>query len=75
MPFIQVADFWLDAERREQSPSANPEQDFLLEAQLRPTSVKFAGNASVGRVIRYVIAVQQVQLYATHLNLPGAQPD
>ena len=26
MPFIQVADFRLDAERREQSPSANPEQ-------------------------------------------------
>ena len=37
--FVQMADFRLDAERREQSPSADPEQHFLLEAQLRPAAV------------------------------------
>ena len=36
MPFIQVTDLRLDAERAEQPPSADPEQQFLLEAQLRP---------------------------------------
>ena len=39
MPFIQMTDFRLDAERREQSPSADPEQHFLLEAQLRPAAI------------------------------------
>ena len=75
MPFIQVADFRLDAERREQSPSANPERHLLFEAQLRTASVKLTGNASMCGVIRCIIAVQQVQLYATDLNLPDAQPD
>ena len=75
MPFVQVADFRLDAERREQPPSANPEQHFLFQAQLRPAAVKLAGNAAMHRVIRCIIAVQQVQLHATDLNLPGAQPD
>src|SRR5665647_3965513 len=75
MSLIQVADFRLDAERREQAPSAYPEQHFLFEAQLRASSVKLAGNAPMRGIIRCVVAVQQVQLDATDLNLPGAQPD
>ena len=39
MAFIQMADFRLDAERREQSPSADPEQQFLFEPQLRAAAV------------------------------------
>jgi len=34
----QVTDFRLDAECAEQPPSADPEQQFLLEAQFRPSS-------------------------------------
>ena len=75
MPFIQVADFRLDAERCEQSPSADPEYHLLFQAQLRPAPVKLTGNASMRGVIRCIIAVQQVELYATDLNLPDAQPD
>ena len=75
MPFIQVADFGLDAERIEQAPSADPEDQFLLEAQLRPASVKLAGNPSMSREVRRVIAVQQVQLHSADLDLPGTQPD
>ena len=44
MAFIQVADFRLDAQRGEQSPSADPEHQFLHEAQLRPAAVKLAGD-------------------------------
>src|SRR5208337_1358934 len=40
VPFVQVTDFWFDAERAEQPPSANPEQQFLLEAQLRPAPIQ-----------------------------------
>jgi hypothetical protein len=31
VPFIQVADFWLDAEGVEQAPSADPEDQLLFE--------------------------------------------
>jgi hypothetical protein len=46
MPFVQMTNFRLDAKRTKQSPSANPEEQFLLEAQLRPASIQFAGNPS-----------------------------
>ena len=75
MPFIQVTDFRLDAERAQQSPAANPKQQFLLEAQLRPAAIQLAGNSSMSGEVRRVIAIQQVELHSTHLDLPGAQPN
>ena len=75
MPFIQVTDFRLDAQRTKQSPSADPEKQFLLEAQLRPAAIQFAGNPSMSGKVRRVIAVQQVKLHSADLDLPGAQPD
>src|SRR5271157_2379835 len=75
VPFIQVADLRLDAERAEQPPSADPEEQFLLEAQIRPAPIKLAGNPPLNREVRRIIAVQQVKLYPTDLDLPGAKPD
>ena len=45
--FVQVADLRLDAQRREQAPAADPEQQFLLQAQLRPAAVQLAGDAAM----------------------------
>src|SRR5664279_1416788 len=39
VPFIQVTDLRLDPECAEQSPSADPEEYFLLEAQLRAAAI------------------------------------
>ena len=75
MPFIQMTDFRLNAKRAKQSPSADPEQQFLLEAQLRPAAIQLAGNPSMSGEVRRVIAVQQVKLRSADLDLPGAQPD
>ena len=75
MPLIQVADFRLDAERGEQPPSADAQDQLLHEAQIRPAAVKLAGNPPVRRKIRRIIAVQQVKLQSADLNLPGAKPD
>ena len=75
MPFIQVADFRLDAERMKQSPSADSQHQFLLESQFRPAPIKLAGNASVSRKVRQVVGVQEVKLHSANLDLPGAQPD
>ena len=75
MPVVQVTDFRLDAERDEEPPATNPEKQLLGEAQLWPTPVKLAGDPSAGRDVGRVVAVQQVELHATNLDLPGAQPD
>ena len=75
MPFIQVADFRLDAERGEQPPSTDPKHQLLHEAQIRPAAVKLAGNPPIRRKVRRIIAVQQVELQPADLNLPGAKPD
>src|SRR5665213_1122232 len=39
MTFVQVTNIRFDAECREQSPTANPQQHFLLEAQLRSATI------------------------------------
>ena len=57
MAFIQVTYVWFDPERLEQSPSANPEKQFLLEAQLRAAAVEFACDPSMNWKIRHIIAV------------------
>ena len=75
VPFIQVTDLRLDPERAEQPPSADPEEQFLLEAQLRPAAIELAGNPAMSGKVRRVIAVQQVKLHPADLDLPGAQPD
>ena len=75
MPFIQVTDLRLDSERSEQPPSADPEQQFLLETQLRAAAIELAGDPPMSRDVRRVIAVQQVKLHSADLDLPGAQPD
>ena len=75
VPLVQVTDLGLQAERAEQAPSADPEQQFLLQAQLRAAAVELAGDAAMRGIIRGVVAVEQIELHATDLNLPGAQPD
>ena len=75
VPFIQVTDLGLDSQRTEQPPSADAEQQFLLEAQFRSTPIELAGNPPVSGKVRRVIAVQQVELHSADLNLPGTQPD
>ena len=48
MAFIQMTDFRLDAKRSKEPPSADPEEQFLLETQLRSAAIEFAGNSSMG---------------------------
>ena len=75
MPFIQVTDLRFDPERAEQPPSADPEQEFLLETQFRAAAIELAGDPSMRGKIRRIIAVEEVKLHSADLNLPGAQPD
>ena len=74
MPFVQMADLGADTERAQQSPPADPEYEFLHQAQLRPTAVELTGDALVKGRVRRIVAIQEVELHPSHLHLPGAQP-
>ena len=75
VPFVQVTDFGFEAQGGQQPPSAHAEQQFLLEAQLRPASVQLTGDSPVSGKVRGVVAIEQVKLRPADLNLPGAHPD
>ena len=75
VPFVQVTDLGLQAERAEQPPAADPEEQLLLKAQFRSASVEFAGDPAMGGEVRRIVAIQQIQLHPAHLDLPGAQPN
>ena len=75
MPFIQVTDFWFNAQCGEQPPAANSKQHFLLEAQLWSAAIQFTGDPAMRGKVRRVIAVQQVKFHSTDLDLPRAQPN
>jgi hypothetical protein len=74
MPFVEMAHFRLNAERGKQPPPADPEKELLHQAQVRPATVKLAGDAAMHRSVRSIIAVQQVKGQAADACLPSAQP-
>ena len=63
MPFVQVADFRLDAQRLEQAATRRFPAPSPAAAATRARPVKLAGDAAVSREVGGVIAVQQVQLH------------
>ena len=75
MTLIQVTDFRLDAKAGKQPPTADSEDHLLPEAQLLIASIQFAGDRPILRGVSRVVAVQQVESYSAHLDLPGPQPD
>src|SRR3989442_5318938 len=72
---FEMADLGLEPERSQQPPAPDPEQELLLQPQLRSASVQLAGDAADRRRVGRVVAVQEVEHHATDLDLPGAEPD
>src|SRR6185295_19396256 len=68
--FIEMTHFRRDPQRTQQPPSAHPQQQLLLEAQLRPAAIEFAGDSPMNRVVGRVVAIQQVELDSADLHLP-----
>ena len=75
MSFIEMAHLRLNTQSHEQSPASNAQEQFLLETQFGTAAIQLTGDPSVRRKVGRVIAIQQVQLDATDLDLPGAEPD
>ncbi len=75
MPFVEVANFRFDTELGKQPPAADAENQFLLQTQFWFAAIQFAGDASMLGKIRRIVAIQQIELYATDLDLPPSQPD
>ena len=75
MTFVQMTHFRVDAKQVQQPPAADAQYQFLLQAGFRAAAIQFAGNSSINRIIRRIVAIEQIQVQATDLDLPGAQPD
>src|SRR5208337_2780868 len=75
MPLIEMADLRLDPETLKEAPATEPEHQFLCQAQLGAATIEFARNSAIGRLVRRVIAVEQIQFQPADLCFPGAQPE
>ena len=72
---VEMAHVGLELQGLEKPPPADPQHDFLLQPQLRSTSVKLARDTAASGEIGNVVAVEQVQVQPAHLHLPRAQPE
>ena len=61
MTFIEMTDLRLDADRFQEPPTANAEDQFLFEPQFGTASVKLTGDATMSWKVRRIVAVKQVQ--------------
>ena len=75
MPLVEMTDLGLEPEGTQKPPPADPQQEFLAQAQLGAAPVQLAGDAADGRWIGRVVTVQQVEHDPPDLNLPGPEPD
>jgi hypothetical protein len=75
MAFIEMADFGLQTKRPQQAPSANPENDLLLQPHLRIAAIEFARYSAMSRCVCEIICVEQVKLCPANRDLPAAEPD
>ena len=75
VPLVEVTDLGLEPERSQQSPAPDPQQELLLQPQLRAAAVQLAGDAAERGRIRRVVAVEEIEHDAADLHLPGAEPD
>jgi hypothetical protein len=68
--FVQVDDPGVDAERGEGAHPANPEQQFLTDADSAVTAVEARGELAIFRLIAFDIGVEEQQGAATDRQLP-----
>jgi hypothetical protein len=69
-----MADLDLGSERLDRSPSGDPENDLLQDANFAPGIVELAGDTAVGRAVELVVGVEQVQPDAPDPRLPREGP-
>jgi hypothetical protein len=75
VPLVEMADLGLEPEHAQQPPAPDPQQELLLQSQLRSTPVQLAGDAADGGRVRRVVAVEEIEDDPTDPDLPGAKPD
>ena len=73
--FVEMTDLRCKSEGVEQAPAADTQDHFLHEPQFGAAAVQFAGNPSIGWMVRRVIGVQEIELQTPDSRLPGAQPN
>ena len=74
MSLVKMADLGVETKGAQQPPSADAQHQLLRQAELRTATVELASDAAVGGQIGRVVPIQQIELHAPDLHLPGAQP-
>src|SRR5690242_7041766 len=75
MPLVEMAHLRADIEGPQQAPACDAQHYFLLQAQLRPAAVEFAGDGAVRGKVSKVVGVQQVNECTPDVRLPAANPE
>ena len=70
VPFVEVEDRRLDAERLQRADAADAEDDFLLHAGFAVAAVQARRQLAVPRRVLLEIGVEQVQLHAADPHAP-----
>src|SRR6185312_10098055 len=73
MSFVEVTYLRFDAQRCEQSPASDAEHHLLQQSQLRSATIKLARDSTVRRIVRRIVAVEQVEGRPAYLDLPCSQ--
>ena len=70
VPFVEVEDAGLDAERPQRAHAADAEDDFLLDARLAVAAVQPGRQLAIPRRVLLEIGVEQIQLHAADAHAP-----
>ena len=63
---VQVTDLRREAQSSQQTPSANAEDDLLLQTHLGVSTIKLTGDSAVCRGVGKVVGVEKIQLCSSH---------
>src|SRR5579864_2175020 len=72
--FVKMANLGVDSQGAQQPPASNTKDQLLFHAQLRTSAVKLRRDAAVGRGVRWIVGIEQIQLRPADLHLPRPNP-
>src|SRR5690606_31535598 len=65
----------IDSDFLRQPPATDSQDHFLLEPEFFTAAIQFAGDASVGRIVGGVVAVQKQKPDFSYPGFPHPQPE
>ena len=66
MSFVEVTDLRRKTQCSQQAPSADAEDDLLLQTHLCVPAIELAGDTAMSRCIGKVVGIEKIQLCSSH---------